>query len=219
MYSFSFVVPILSNKLTHGNASFWLVVAGIAHVIRLIGYTVIPNGHTWLILVLELLHGLTYAGTVTASTKFAVIMIPDDEQLRETAQRLICLLRGKVMTGAVLYGACLQQQIGPMFMYRRAAMVVLISVWSFGLGIFMDRVFSVSPASSFGKKTSSSPSRREADAESHIARLETGQAQRRPTLDTANYFQDRDKSDFDKEMNLTIEWENGPRQVRLQQVL
>jgi hypothetical protein len=184
-------------------------------VIRLIGYTLIPNSRTWLILVLELLHGLTYAGTITAATEFAAVIIPDDEQLQEIAQRLISHLRGKVMAAAVLYGACLQQRIGPLFMYRRAAMLVLISVLSFGLGIVLDRLFSVSPASRFGKEISCSPSRSETDAESNLARLETGQAQRRPTLDTADFFQDRDKSDFDKEMNLTIEWENGPRKVRL----
>jgi hypothetical protein len=215
MYPFSIVVPFPSSKkLTHGSASFWLSVAGVAHVIRLVGYTVLPNDHTWLILVLELLHGLTYAGTITAATEFAAVVIPDDQQLQETAQRLISALRGKVMTVAVIYGAYLQQQVGPMFMYRRAAVLVLLSVLSFWLGISMDRLFSVSPSSNLGTETSCSQSSSEAEAASTLARVEKGKAQRRPTLDTADYFQDRDKSDFDEEMNLTIEWEKSPRKPK-----
>ena len=183
-------------------------------MIRLIGYTIIPHGHSWLILALELLHGFTYAGTITIVAQFAELVIPDDQHLQDVAQRFVSLFRGKVMTAAVFYGACRQQQIGPTYMYRQAAVLVLLSVLCFGLGIIMDHLHSVSPTSSSGMEGSLSPSSSDTDAGSKLERDDTGPTQRRPSLDTLDYFQDRDTSDFEKGVNMTIEWANSPRKTK-----
>lgn len=115
------------------------------------------------------------------------------------------------MTAAVFYGACRQQQIGPTYMYRQAAVLVLLSVFTFGLGIVMDRLYTVSQTSNSSNERSSSQSSNDADIESKRERDDTWPTQRRPSLDTLDYFQDRDTSDFDRGMNLTIEWANNPR--------
>eukprot|EP00804_Cyclotella_cryptica_P029631 CCRYP_019054-RA/>CCRYP_019054-RA protein AED:0.16 eAED:0.16 QI:0/0/0/1/1/1/2/0/412 len=59
--------PVLLKRYGPGKL---LLLAGTAYVIRVIGYTVIPEGKMWIILILEILHGVSYACSKTGSVEF-----------------------------------------------------------------------------------------------------------------------------------------------------
>ena len=53
-----------------------LILAGLAYVIRVVGYTLVPMGHMWIVLLLETLHGISYACSKTGSVEYVARIMP-----------------------------------------------------------------------------------------------------------------------------------------------
>lgn len=71
-----YIAPLLLAKWGPGKL---LLSAGVAYIIRVVGYTLVPDGTVGMsiILALETLHGLTYAGSKTGSVEFIAQIIPE----------------------------------------------------------------------------------------------------------------------------------------------
>ncbi|CAB9520265.1 expressed unknown protein [Seminavis robusta] len=196
--SVSYVAPKL---LTVFNYNVWLVIAGLAYIVRVIGYTMIPRNHIWMIWVLELLHGLTFAGTLTAMAEFAAVVVPYNPNQQATLVHLVSLLRGKAMTAAVFWGALVQQEVGPKYMYRRYTLVVILAVLSFGLALLMDFVFSVDAVSENVK-----PQEPKSRFEGMVTDEELARSRCNSVVTEDGLFQDPKNSDFGD--NYTISWDS-----------
>ena len=65
--------PVLLKRYGPGTM---LLIAGAAFVIRMIGYTLVPKGHMWMVLILETLHGFTYACQQVGSVEYVARLMP-----------------------------------------------------------------------------------------------------------------------------------------------
>ena len=120
-----FEIPLfaLSDKiLTQFSTTQLIVVAHVAYVVRVFGYTFIPENAPALVLLFEPLHGVTYAlkqmVSVTLLAKYAPLGFKNSAQgVVTTAARL------GGFTGSIIGGYILKYQ-GPTFLYRGAGILV-----------------------------------------------------------------------------------------------
>ena len=120
-----FEIPLfaLSDKiLTKFSTTQLIVVAHVAYVVRVFGYTFIPDNAPALVLLFEPLHGVTYAlkqmVSVTLLAKYAPHGFKNSAQgVVTTAARL------GGFTGSIVGGFVLKYQ-GPTFLYRGAGILV-----------------------------------------------------------------------------------------------
>lgn len=99
-----------------------LLIAHIAYIVRAVGYTFIPVDNPWLVLLLEPLHGVTYAffqmSTVVYCSDLATKNLQATAQGLRTAALSIGALIGYV------FGSIMMETYGSHTMYRSAAVVV-----------------------------------------------------------------------------------------------
>ena len=100
-------------------------VACMAYIVRVVGYTLIPEKHIYLVLFLEPLHGVTYACSKTSSVEFARRLAP--EGYEASAQGILFLFLGigsfcGLALGAFLYGVAL---------YRMDVVIVTVGLLFF----------------------------------------------------------------------------------------
>ena len=132
----AFEVPIfqIAPKLLHRFGSdILLLVAAAAYVTRVVGYTFIPANHVQWVLLLEPLHGVTYACTQTAIVDFVARRTPVGYEA--SGQGFVYTMRG---IGAVLglyFGGWAQDKFGPRAMFRASAGVVLIGATVFAASV------------------------------------------------------------------------------------
>lgn len=111
-----------------GSASLAML-GSLSFVVRGIGYTVAPNG--WVALLVEPLHGVTYAAVATASVSF--VAERTETELEATGQSLIDVIHAIAFTLGTGIGGYVMQNLGSKFMYRGAAALVLVATVSFGM--------------------------------------------------------------------------------------
>uniref|UniRef100_A0A7S2UAR2 Major facilitator superfamily associated domain-containing protein n=1 Tax=Attheya septentrionalis TaxID=420275 RepID=A0A7S2UAR2_9STRA len=104
-------------------------IACVAYVLRVIGYTLIPENHLALVLFLEPLHGITYGCAKTSSVEYAARLSPKGYE--STGQGLLATLTGIGSVVGLAVGGWTEQIYGAQEMYRGCALTV-----SFGLLIF-----------------------------------------------------------------------------------
>jgi PPP family 3-phenylpropionic acid transporter len=93
-----------------------------AYVVRLFAYTLLPP--VWLVLPINLLHGLTFSALWVAGVSYANEVAP--EGMGATAQGLFTgVTMGLGAAVGALLGGTLYDTLGPMFMFRVAALCVL----------------------------------------------------------------------------------------------
>ena len=91
----AFEIPIFQvapTLLERSNVSTLLLVACVSYIVRVLGYAAIPKGHIAYVLLLEPLHGVTYACTHTAAVDTAARYSPVGWEA--TGQGLISMVRG-----------------------------------------------------------------------------------------------------------------------------
>jgi MFS family permease len=106
-------------------------IASVAYVIRVVGYTLIPQGHIAYVLLLEPLHGVTYACSKTSSVDFAAQLMPPGYEA--SGQGLLSLFQGLGSVVGLFLGGLMEDTFGPRIMYRSFAGVVLVGSVVFGV--------------------------------------------------------------------------------------
>src|SRR5690606_6939379 len=123
---FFFSAPLLRKVGARG----LLLMALAACVVRLLAYTLLPP--VWLVLPINLLHGLTFAALWVAGVSYANEVAP--KGLGATAQGLFTgMTMGLGSAGGALLGGTLYDSLGPAAMYRAAACCVLVGLIFFVL--------------------------------------------------------------------------------------
>lgn len=108
--------------------------AAVAYMIRVIGYTLIPEGAMAFVLLLEPLHGITYGCAATSSVDYMARLAPKGYE--STAQGLLSGLRGIGSIVGLSLGGWVDDAYGPKILYRTYASIVAIGL---GLFLFTDR--------------------------------------------------------------------------------
>jgi hypothetical protein len=121
------IAPLLLR--TYG-VGWLLLLANVAFVVRIIGYTLIPQGATWWLFLLEPLHGLTYAGSQSAAVEYVHQTLPSPG-LEASGQGIVNLIRGSGSVLGLLWGGVLQDQFGPRVMYRVFATIITLGMTFF----------------------------------------------------------------------------------------
>jgi hypothetical protein len=67
------VAPWLLERVGAGPLQ---LVAGLSYIVRVLGYTLIPKSPLYLVLLVEPLHGVTYACSQTSSVDFVAQLVP-----------------------------------------------------------------------------------------------------------------------------------------------
>lgn len=103
-----------------------LIAAGIAYVIRVVGYTLVPDGKMYIVLGLELLHGISYAGSKTGSVEFIARVVPEGYEASGQGVLMFVTYLG-VVAGLVMAG-WIQENLGPRVMFSVMAGLVSLGI-------------------------------------------------------------------------------------------
>ena len=107
------IAPAMLRKYGVG---WLLLLACAAFWIRVMGYTMIPEGQPWWILLLEWLHGFTYAGAQSSAVEFVTQQMPPG--LEASGQGIVNFVCGMASIIGLYAGGALQDAFGPRVMYR-----------------------------------------------------------------------------------------------------
>ena len=132
------ITMMVSGEVPMFKASNWLLkkigIAGllfishIAYVVRVFGYTLLPQHeekYSYFVLLLEPLHGLTFAGMWIASVEYGARIVP--KHLRATMQGLITgVYAGLSACAGSLLGGWIWDHFGPIWMYRMIGIVIFV---------------------------------------------------------------------------------------------
>jgi Na+/melibiose symporter-like transporter len=128
------IAPTLLDKLGSG---VLLLVASVAYMVRVIGYSLVPKGKVGYVLLLEPLHGVTYGCSATAGVDFMSSMVPPGYEA--SGQGLLQVFVGTGSILGLLMGGWVEETLGPRIMYRIAATVVLIGSSIFACFLYYGR--------------------------------------------------------------------------------
>jgi MFS family permease len=120
-----FEIPVFSvadQLLERYGSTVLLLTAMACYVVRVLGYTLLPSGHVVYALVVEPMHGITYACSQTAVVDFVAQNMPVGYEA--TGQGLVYVVRGLGNVSGLLVGGWAQETLGPRILYRGAAVVV-----------------------------------------------------------------------------------------------
>lgn len=123
------VAPSLLRRFGTGTMQ---LVACVAFVVRVIGYTLVPSERPALVLFLEPLHGVTYACSSTASVEFVANATPSGREAG--GQGLLNAFRGLGYVLGLSIGGRVEQTRGPETMYRGMAAFVGVGTVALLLG-------------------------------------------------------------------------------------
>ena len=124
-YSQLFEVPIfyLAPRFLekHGPGKL-LLAAGIAYIVRVIGYTIAP--HMSVVLLLETLHGISYAGGKAGSVEYIAQIAP--KGFEATGQGLLIFVNYIGIVAGLFGGGHIQEVFGPRMMFYVMATIVAL---------------------------------------------------------------------------------------------
>lgn len=129
-----FEVPIFQvapKLLRKYGAGLLLLTANVAFVMRIVGYTVIPDGHILWVLLLEPLHGVTYACSQTAVVEYVAERMPRGAEA--SGQGIVNFVRGIGSVIGLCLGGVIQDTLGPRVLYRLFAFTITIGMSIFTL--------------------------------------------------------------------------------------
>jgi len=120
-----YAAPLFLQRYGPGNM---LVSASIAYIIRVVGYTLVSNGtHAmYVILLLETLHGVTFAGLNAGSVEFIARLMPAGYQASGLGIQVTVSYAG-IVVGLISAGL-IQETLGACTMFRAMAAIVAIGV-------------------------------------------------------------------------------------------
>lgn len=113
-----------------------LIVAIAALVIRLFAYSLVSVA--WMVLCIQLLHGLTFSLLWVAGVAFANRIAPPG--METTAQGIFSgVSMGLAAAVGALVGGWLYEAVGPLLMYRWSAIGIAVSMVAFGIAALLRR--------------------------------------------------------------------------------
>ena len=135
-----FEIPIFHyapQLLAYFGADNMQKIACFAYIIRVIGYTFVPQNQMALVLLFEPLHGVTYACSKTSAVEFAARITPDGYEA--SGQGLLSMILGFGSVAGVFFGGWMEENLGPKILYRSYAGIVAIGLASFYIALSHDR--------------------------------------------------------------------------------
>jgi len=114
-----YVAPMLLERYGPGRL---LLAAGIAYVIRVVGYTMVPDGKMYIVLVLEMLHGISYAGSKAGSVEFISRVIPKGHEA--SGQGILIFVTYFGIVAGLMMAGWIQETLGARVMFRVMALIV-----------------------------------------------------------------------------------------------
>lgn len=115
------VAPKLLDRHGPGQMMLW---AGLAYTIRVLGYSFAKN--MYIILLLELLHGITYAGHKAGSVEYISSRTPAG--CEAAGQGLLVFVLYSGIVAGLIYAGWIQEVLGARVMFRSMATIVSIGM-------------------------------------------------------------------------------------------
>lgn len=131
-----FEIPIFHyapQLLAYFGAENMQMIACVAYITRVVGYTYVPKGRMILVLLFEPMHGVTYACTKTATVEFAARISPNG--FEASSQGLLSMILGMGSVLGVSLGGWIEKSFGPKVLYRLYAGIVTVGLLVFYLSI------------------------------------------------------------------------------------
>ncbi len=126
-----FLAPQLLQRMS---CEALLVLAACSYIIRVVGYSLIPTGHVFLVLLLEPLHGITYACFQTSTVHFVATSRHMPKGSEASGQGLLGVFKGLGSVVGLLLGGVLEQSLGPRIMYRIFAAIASVGIVALAIG-------------------------------------------------------------------------------------
>ena len=117
-------LPIFGNSpglLTKMGPGTLLSIACVAYIVRTIGYVLVPK-MGWIVLSLDLLHGVSFACSQIAGVEFIVSVMPDTYEA--SGQGVLLFIRGIGATLGLLAGGIMEDALGDRGLYIGLSVVV-----------------------------------------------------------------------------------------------
>lgn len=127
-----FEVPMFARApslLTSLGSAHLAIIGSMAYVVRALGYSIAPNA--WFVLLVEPLHGVTYATVHTASVAFVAERTPS--HMEATGQSVLEVILCIGTTLGTIVGGYVMHYMGSKFMYRMSAFMVLGATVAFAV--------------------------------------------------------------------------------------
>jgi MFS transporter, PPP family, 3-phenylpropionic acid transporter len=136
-----FEIPLfaIGHDLLHNYGSIRLLQIGmICYIIRVFGYSVLPQGHVIYTLLLEPLHGITYACSQTSIVDFVHVRIPKGYEATGQSYKYLFRSLGSII--GLFIGGYMIDTIGARLLYRSSAIIVtlgciIISIVAYGKNV------------------------------------------------------------------------------------
>ena len=138
--------PLILRKIGPG---LMQQIACMAYVIRVVGYSLIPQNHIAWVLLLEPLHGITYGFSKTSGVEFVAKFMPTGYEAQ--GQGIISMFSSIGSFVGLLLGGWAEQTFGPRAMYRGFAAIVFLAVVQFSIAQKFHDYTQKSNANSFDK--------------------------------------------------------------------
>jgi MFS family permease len=107
------------------------MVAMLAYIVRVFGYTILTSKTVGWVLLLEILHGITFACSWTAAIDFAAQIAPPEWSTLVQAVMNTCW--GSLGGGlGPVFGGLVYERYGAVVLYRSAALIVSITMITHG---------------------------------------------------------------------------------------
>lgn len=103
-----------------------ILFAGLTYVIRVFGYTLVPEGRMGLVLMLETLHGFTYACSKFSSVDFVANLIPSGYEA--SAQGILISVTYCGVVVGLATGGWIEETLGPRVMYGAMGTIVCLGM-------------------------------------------------------------------------------------------
>merc|ERR1711884_46530 len=112
-------------------------IACITYIVRVIGYTFIPNKQSALVLLFEPLHGVTYACSKTSNVDFAAKT--SRKGYEASTQGVLSFLLGIGAVVGLALGGLIEQSFGPALLYRSYALIVAVGLILFYFAVMVSK--------------------------------------------------------------------------------
>jgi hypothetical protein len=145
----AFEIPLFhvaSKLLETFGANALLQMAMICYMVRVLGYTIIPQGKILYVLLLEPMHGVTYACSAIGSVDYVAQAMPTGYEA--TGQGIVYFLRSIGNVVGLIFGGWAEDALGPRSLYRYAALMVAIGSVVFGMAMLVQQNHSRTTAAS-----------------------------------------------------------------------
>ena len=135
-----FEIPIFEyapEMLRRFGLGILLQISSLAYIVRVVGYSLIPKKYPALVLLLEPLHGVTYACSKASGVEFAAKYSPKGYEA--SGQGILSIFSGAGNCLGVLLGGILEDKFGSRIMYRCFATIVAIGATFFASAQFKNK--------------------------------------------------------------------------------